>query len=194
MMKKCLWLLLPAMLLTALAGRLQAQDLILKTSGEEINVKITEINPADILYKKPDSLAGRTFTIPKKDVFRVSYASGDMELFNHLPPAGAEPSQADLSDLGRQDARRYYKGNGAMWGSAASMFLMTFYGSVIIAAVPPKINPAQVSDANLLRHPAYVRGYVRQAHKRKVGKAATGAGIGLAAIATVFVIVMGAGQ
>jgi hypothetical protein len=182
-------LLLVWLLMTTLTGMVQAQDLILQNSGDEINVKITEITPVDILYKKPDSLAGRTFIISKKDVFQVKYANGTKELM--LSPA---VSLAAMFDKGRQDARQYYNGNGAMWGSAGSLLLLGISGPILVAAIPPKIKPEGVPDIHLLKNPDYVRGYKKQAHKRKVGKAAAGAGIGLAAITAVFAILLGAGH
>jgi hypothetical protein len=191
-MNKLLGMLLVVwFLVTALTGMAGAQDLILKTTGEELSVKITEVTPADILYKKADSLAGRTYALPRKDVFLVKYGNGDKEVFAAAP---ADQAPADYFEKGRQDARQYYKGNGAKWGSAGSMFLLSVYGPIIMAVVPPKINPAQVSDIRLLRHPEYVQGYTRQAHKRKVGKVAAGAGIGLAALTVVLTVVLGSYQ
>jgi hypothetical protein len=63
----------------------------------------------------------------------------------------------------------------------------------VIGAVPPKVKPDGVSDINLLSNPDYVRGYEKEAHRRKVGKAATGAGTGtLAGIMVALIVVLSA--
>jgi len=121
----------------------QAQDLILLTSGDEINAKITEITTTEIWYKKPDSLQGRTFSLPKQAVFMLKYANGAKELIKPYQPTDtlAEETRTpqQLYELGRQDARRYYRGNGAMWASAGATLLLGIPGTIIVGAIPPKI-------------------------------------------------------
>ena len=81
---------------------------------------------------------------------------------------------------GKADARLYYKGRGTLWGSAAASVIIP-YGYVVpvtLALIKPKLNVAEVPDMKLLQNEDYVRGYLKQAHNRKIGKAAAGAGIG----------------
>ncbi len=167
----------------------QAQDLILLTSGDEINAKITEITITEIWYKKPDSLQGRTFSLPKQAVFMLKYANGAKELIKPYQPTDtlAEETRTpqQLYEMGRQDARRYYRGNGAMWASAGATLLLGIPGTIIVGAIPPKIKARDVPNPQLLGSNYYRSGYQGQAHRKKIGKAATGAGI---AIGTVLVI------
>ena len=81
---------------------------------------------------------------------------------------------------GKADARLYYKGRGTLWGSAAASVIIP-YGYVVpvtLSFIKPKLNVAEVPDKKLLQNKDYVRGYLKQAHNRKIGKAAAGAGIG----------------
>lgn len=159
-----------------------AQDVILKTSGDEINAKVIEITLHDILYKNPNSVSDSLYSVPKSEVFMVKYANGTKELMTSTPTEPGNPSERppnELEALGRQDAKRYYRGNNAVWGSAGATLLLGLTGTIIVAAVPPKIQPSEVSDIRLLNNIYYAQGYRAQAHKKKVGKAALGGGIAI---------------
>lgn len=173
-----------------LTGASQAQDIIFKTSGDEINAKITEITPTDIWYKKPDSLDGRTFSLPKQEVFMLKYANGAKELMQPYvrPDTSATETRTSLQlyELGRRDALRYYRGNGALLGAAGSTLAIGLLGPIIIGAIPPRIKVGEVSDPLLLAQPSYVSGYRAQAHRRKIGKVATGGGIAILSITLLF--------
>jgi hypothetical protein len=162
-----------------------AQDKIVKVSGEEIPARVLEITLHEILFQHPDSLQGITQRLAKSDVFMVRFENGTKEVFaQNLPgstAAEALRTPDEMYNLGRQDALKYYKGNGAMWGSAASslvMFPIGLAGSLAIGATPPKVEKQPVSDVQLLMDPAYVKGYKEQAHRKKKGKALAGVGIG----------------
>ncbi|MFC6999815.1 hypothetical protein [Rufibacter roseus] len=173
-------------LLLLFTVHVQAQDLIIKNTGEEIKAKVLEISITDILYQLSDSAGSPTFSITKNEVFMIKYANGEKELIAATPAEenmDAQPlTPQQMYELGRRDAKIYYKGNGAMWGSAVSSIYTMLLGPIVIAAVPPKIKPTEVSEPLLLNDWNYVRGYKKQAHKRKIGKAATGTAIGVATI------------
>lgn len=181
-MKKLLLLIM----LLGLFQTLPAQDRIVKLSGEEISARVLEITLHEIVYQHPDSLHGLTWRIPKAEVFMVRFENGTKEVFEQQladslvsEAQGLTPEQ--LYALGKEDAALYYKGNGAMWGSAASsmvMFPIGLAGSIAIGATPPKIKPDRVSDVNLLAQQDYLKGYKEQAHRKKKGKALAGVGIG----------------
>lgn len=91
----------------------------------------------------------------------------------------------DLMYQGRRDALMYYKGQGPLWGTAGATFLFLPAGlvtGIITAAVPPNIDDTYHPNYQLMREPAYRQAFQKQAHKRKVGKAATGFGIGFGAL------------
>ena len=169
-----------------------AQDVIYKTSGDEIKAKVTEITLTDILFRHPDSLQGPTLSVAKADVFMIKYANGSTELIklsltsdtlSTISPESQNPKQMYLK--GRADARKHYKARGVFWGSAAAGAASLFTGGatlavpVVLAVTPPSPGSMRVPDPNLIRNPDYMYGYKKQARKRKIGKAAAGAGTGI---------------
>lgn len=165
----------------------QAQDIILLKSGQELHGRVREISLDSVFWQQPDSLQGPRSGIAKGEVFMIKYANGSKQVFSeNLPDSQAlaqtATSQEELYRLGQQDASLYYKGNGAMWGSAASSmvaFPFGLVGSIAIGASPAHIQQHRVSDPNLLTEQEYVRGYMEQANRKKKGKALAGVGIGV---------------
>ena len=67
---------------------LKAQDTIVKRNDEKIIVKILEVNPTDIKYKRFDYQAGPTFTVLKWDLKYIVYGNGVKESFEgYISPA-----------------------------------------------------------------------------------------------------------
>lgn len=145
--------------------------------------KVVEITLSDISYKPTDSLNAIPHTIPKKEVFMIKYANGAKELFGAVstaPEASIPSANAQVMyEKGRHDARKYYRGTGALVGSAFGC-LASIFVPITIAAIPPKVNNIDIPDKSLLMNPDYRSGLKYQAHRKKVGKAATGVGITLA--------------
>jgi hypothetical protein len=67
-------------LLLSLRGR--AQDVLTKTTGEEMQVKVLELTPLEVRYKRTDNPEGPLFILPRTDVFLIRYANGTKELLN----------------------------------------------------------------------------------------------------------------
>src|SRR5688572_13711970 len=80
-MKKLL--LMIAILSSSLYG--SAQDKLTKKNGEEIQVKVLEITPEMVKYKKFDNLEGPTISIYKREVFMINYAGGTKEIITPMP-------------------------------------------------------------------------------------------------------------
>jgi hypothetical protein len=167
-----------------------AQDVIVKVSGEELPAKVEEITLQEILYKHPDSLQGPTLRLAKANVFMIRFANGTREVFaNNLPEQQTQQDLALSPDQmylkGQKDARQYYKGNGPLWGSAGLVLAApitwgaSLAGPLVIGAVSPKASKLLLLEKNDLNDPNYVRGFEKQAHKRKIGRAAAGVGIGV---------------
>lgn len=192
-MKKLTLLLLAVLYINTI----QAQDIIIKLSGDELHVKVMEITLTDVLYHKPDSLQGRIYSVPKAEVFMVKYANGAKEVITQFSSDedslhNSALTRQQLYEKGRQDARRYYNGNDVLWGSAGATLVLGITGPIIIGAIPPKIKPSQVPQISLLQNPDYTQGYKAQAHKKKIGKAAIGAGIGTAASIVLLILAFSA--
>ncbi|GHA64785.1 hypothetical protein [Pontibacter akesuensis] len=92
-MKKLLLLL--AMLLPCLAS--QAQDLLIKRNGDEIQVKVREISPDVIKYQRFDNLEGPMISIAKADVFMIKYENGTKEVFNQTARPTSQPAAQPMS-------------------------------------------------------------------------------------------------
>jgi len=68
-----------------------AQDTLVKTNAEEIQVKILEITPDLIKYKRFDNLEGPEISVQKQDVAEIKYANGLVEKFDITPkPVNSE--------------------------------------------------------------------------------------------------------
>ncbi len=68
-----------------------AQDIILKKNGDEINAKIQEVGVNEIKYKKFDNLDGPVYTILKAEVFMIKYANGSKDVFTADTPNSNVP-------------------------------------------------------------------------------------------------------
>ena len=73
-------------LLSLLTGVAHAQDLLTKRNGEELAVKVVEITPAEVRYRRADNPEGPLVSIWRSDVFMIRYANGSKEVLN--PGAG----------------------------------------------------------------------------------------------------------
>ena len=77
-MKKIIVLLLVSF---GLQWALQAQDVVIRKDGSEIQVKILEINPDDIGYKRFDNPDGPVYRENKKEILKIKYANGTEDIF-----------------------------------------------------------------------------------------------------------------
>ena len=84
-----LLLLLP--LLACLASPARAQDLLTKRTGEETAVKVVEITPSEVKYRRTDNPDGPLISVWRSEVFQIRYANGTTESF---VPASAVPASA----------------------------------------------------------------------------------------------------
>jgi hypothetical protein len=62
---------------------LNAQDIIIKKSGDEIRSKVVEVGINDIRYKRYDFQDGPVYTISKSDVLLIKYENGINEVINN---------------------------------------------------------------------------------------------------------------
>lgn len=75
------------LLFTLLAPLAHAQDLLTKRNGDEVAVKVVEITPAEVKYRRADNPKGPLISMWRTDVFMIRYANGTKEVLN-APPAG----------------------------------------------------------------------------------------------------------
>ncbi len=86
-----LLLLLP--LLALLAGPAYAQDLLTKRNGSELAVKVVEITPAEVKYRRTDNPDGPLISMWRSEVYLIRYANGTQEVLN-APPAIPEATHS----------------------------------------------------------------------------------------------------
>ncbi|MCE3259754.1 MAG: hypothetical protein K0S12_1395, partial [Bacteroidetes bacterium] len=77
------------------AYALRCQDIIVKTSGDSIRAKITDVGTETVSYKKQSMPDGPGFTINKSEVSFILFANGERENFNAIKPSvSSTPSVA----------------------------------------------------------------------------------------------------
>ena len=73
-----------ALLLALLPAAMFAQDLIVLKSGNIIEVKVMEISPTEIRYKRFDHLDGPVIVIPVVDVLSIRYENGRVDIISQV--------------------------------------------------------------------------------------------------------------
>lgn len=64
----------------------RAQDTIVKRNGDRVIAKVTEVDPAEIKYKRFDIPDGPVYVLPKEQIKFVIYANGTKESFEDYVP------------------------------------------------------------------------------------------------------------
>ena len=66
-----------------------AQDVLIRRTGEEIPVKVLEITPAEIKYRRTDNPDGPLISVWRTDVFKIRYANGTQDVYDQYGRAVA---------------------------------------------------------------------------------------------------------
>ena len=61
---------------------ISAQDSIFKKNKDIIAVKIEEVKPTEVRYRKLENLSGPMYLLAKSEVFRIKYANGSIDTLN----------------------------------------------------------------------------------------------------------------
>ena len=69
------------LVLLAAALCLQAQDIITKTDGSALEAKVLEVSRAEVKYRKASNPDGPVYTLPASEIYSITYANGETELF-----------------------------------------------------------------------------------------------------------------
>ena len=85
-------LLLLLTLLALLGGPAYAQDLLTKRNGSELAVKVVEITPAEVKYRRTDNPDGPLISVWRSEVYLIRYANGTQDVLN-APPATSEAAR-----------------------------------------------------------------------------------------------------
>lgn len=172
----------------------QAQDIILKRTGEELAVKVTSVSDSVIAYiiidKTDPQAAGIQNTISVSEVAVIKYASGKRLSFVEPLPGDAVPvasptysptytqrnspatlTNTDLYLRGRTDATIYYHGyRGAATGTLLVSLVSPLVGlvpAIACSATQPSSFRVVTPDSRMLGNPEYQQGYLREARRIK---------------------------
>ncbi|WBO83790.1 hypothetical protein [Hymenobacter yonginensis] len=70
----------------------QAQDLLVKHNTEEIQVKVVEVTPTDVRFRRTDNPDGPLYIVRKAEVRLIRYANGTQDEFGPAAPAASAPA------------------------------------------------------------------------------------------------------
>jgi hypothetical protein len=162
-----------------------SQDIITKKNGEDLKVKITEVNQTDIKYKKTDNPSGPTFIISKSDALMIRYEDGSKDMFNEVSNTN-NANNSDMYSRGKEDAIMNYRGKnsgagGTGFAVALTSPLIGLIPAIACSSTEPSDENLKYTNRELMRNADYNRGYREQAHKTKRRKIWTAFGIGSAA-------------
>lgn len=80
--------------LLVLVGPARAQDQLTKRNGDEIAVKVVEITPSEVKYRRADNPDGPLISVWRSDVFLIRYANGTKEVLNAAAATTTAPRPA----------------------------------------------------------------------------------------------------
>lgn len=141
-------------------SQLWAQDRLFFLSGDETEVKITEVSSSEVKYKRLDNLDGPTFSSLKSDLFMIKYANGDKEM---IAAQTAEPAPAQNEEYTTEDA--------------AISAPATNSGSGLSSAVIVTDKPSSTSSSNSDKW-GRTESENRRLYKKKIVKGAVLLGVG----------------
>lgn len=87
--------------LLLLTSAAHAQDMLTKRNGDEIAVKVLEVTPTEIRYKRTDNPDGPLFIVLRSEVFMIKYANGTKDVFNNAPAAPTPATASGPPPTGR---------------------------------------------------------------------------------------------
>jgi hypothetical protein len=162
------------MLITAITN---AQDIITKKNGDDIQAKVIEITLNELKYKNFNNLDGPIISILKSDVILVRYENGSKDVFADEKPVSIEIGKELLDEEtatfnGSNDAIRYYRGYG---GAGSGTLVTGLFAGSIFALIPailtsssvPKDENLNYPSASLMKNPEYSTAYTQKAFKIK---------------------------
>jgi len=163
--------------LLTLCSRLSAQDLLTLKNGEDIQVKVTEINKTSVMYRRFDNIDGPIYSVDKSDVLIIRYSNGTKDIFNinekhDVVDKPKLNKEIDYCSLGENDAFYNYRGyKGAGTGTFLTTLLLSPIAGLVPAiscsSTPPKEYNLNYPNAELAKNFEYQRGYRWKAAQMK---------------------------
>lgn len=63
---------------------MSAQDILVRKCGEVENVKVLEVSPTEVKYKKSNNEDGPVFIEKRSNLYSVKYKNGEVQIFNEM--------------------------------------------------------------------------------------------------------------
>ncbi|MFD2514156.1 hypothetical protein ACFSRY_09785 [Pontibacter locisalis] len=174
-----------------------AQDVIVKRNGEQVVGRIVNLSADSVHYRYFSDQNGPLLAMSRQDVahLRLTVPENPEKLAEqtYVDEKTTVVEQAELRLQAKLDANAYYKARGVFWTTMGSTIMHPAAGLVtgaVISAVSPNINSDYNPNRHLLKEPVYRETFLKQARKRKIGKAAAGFGAGAAVISVVYMAVI----
>ena len=87
-----------------------SQDILTYKDGKEAKVKVIEVTPKEIKFKKAENLEGPQYTILKSEVFTIKYENGTTDVFATEPAKDNTPNKQSYEYKPYFDERLRYSG------------------------------------------------------------------------------------
>jgi hypothetical protein len=164
---------------------LNAQDVITKRNGTEVQAKVLEITAAEVKFKRFDNPSGPLYILPVADIRMIRYENGTKDSFNQTPVVAAIAASSDTAtadsaaqsfgDLrvrAEQDAEEYYvgKNSGSGWTAFFTVLTSPLIGLIPAAAcasTEPQEKNLSYPHPELMKQYDYKNAYTQKAHKIK---------------------------
>jgi hypothetical protein len=161
---------------------IQAQDIITKNDGTDIQAKVLKMTTSEVKYKQFDNQDTTTLSIFKSDVLIIRYENGTKVIFNQNISKN-EIENDNMCLKGEEDSRLNYKGenSGAGWVCTTTILLSPLIGvipALFCSNFEPEEKNLNYKNPTLMKNYHYNKCYIAQAHKTKLRKIWTYFGIG----------------
>ena len=83
-----------------------SQDVIVKYNGDELEVKVVEVDFESIKYKKFSNLNGPVYNISKSEIFFIKYENGDKDIFREFKDSNQTSRQQENNQINRITRKR----------------------------------------------------------------------------------------
>ena len=93
---------------------IQSQDILKKSNGDELQVKVLKISSESIEYKKWSNQSGPTYTISTSEVVMIKYENGEQDLFKTDTPADVSiASETDTTTAVEKNSKGHIRATPA---------------------------------------------------------------------------------
>ena len=155
-----------------------SQDTIINKNNDTLSVKVIEITPTEVKYKKMDFLNGPLYVIFKTDILSIKYENGMVEK-NIIP----EPKKINYEIKASIDVDHFYKyyRNDAFKIYMRTLFFTPFVGYLTfrkLKKIPVTQGEIITNDLSLTQIDEYKTHYVKFAQEKKTRKLKTGFYVG----------------